>query len=281
MYTKRKSNIVLKQCHCLFRNGFTLIELLVVISIIALLMSIMMPALSRAREQGRKIVCQSNLRQQGLASILYSEANNDSMVILQRGDSITEAWCWANDIAPYITTMAKGYGESGSEWAQEGDSGTVARRMGVFRCPSQHKDPTSPTAINWRIRYGINLYTVSWSDGRLNYKRAQIRRPSDSMHIADSSDDYNQKADTIFGAGTSEYTISRTAWRHFLTRSFSSQYCPVADRHTDANILFVDGRVAGMRFEEVMDLTGSQINGSAWDGSKRLLWNWRPSMLNP
>ncbi len=43
------------------RRGFTLIELLVVISIIAILMAILMPALKRAREQGQRAVCQGNL----------------------------------------------------------------------------------------------------------------------------------------------------------------------------------------------------------------------------
>lgn len=53
------------------RRGFTLIELLVVIAIIALLMAILMPALQRAKEQARIIICRNNLRQYGIVESMY------------------------------------------------------------------------------------------------------------------------------------------------------------------------------------------------------------------
>jgi prepilin-type N-terminal cleavage/methylation domain-containing protein/prepilin-type processing-associated H-X9-DG protein len=59
------------------KNGFTLIELLVVIAIIALLMSILLPALRKAREQANSIVCKNNLRNYGLAGMMYLDTNDD------------------------------------------------------------------------------------------------------------------------------------------------------------------------------------------------------------
>ena len=58
------------------RQAFTLIELLVVIAIIALLMGILMPALTRVRQQARGVVCQSNLKQWGTIWAMYCDDNN-------------------------------------------------------------------------------------------------------------------------------------------------------------------------------------------------------------
>jgi len=60
--------------------GFTLIELLVVISIIALLIAILMPALNKAREQGKRAVCLTNMKSLGVCWMMYADDNDDRIV---------------------------------------------------------------------------------------------------------------------------------------------------------------------------------------------------------
>jgi len=77
-------------------KGFTLIELLVVIAVIAVLMAILMPALQRAREQGKRVSCMSNLKQLQLAWTIYADDFDGKIV---NGSASWDAggenpWAW-------------------------------------------------------------------------------------------------------------------------------------------------------------------------------------------
>jgi prepilin-type N-terminal cleavage/methylation domain-containing protein len=93
------------------RGGFTLVELLVVIGIIAVLMGLLLPALNRAREQGRRVQCLSNLRQIGNAFAMYLNANKGSFPRpAERAGGLPEDWIYGETgrkleesaLAPYL-----------------------------------------------------------------------------------------------------------------------------------------------------------------------------------
>jgi prepilin-type N-terminal cleavage/methylation domain-containing protein/prepilin-type processing-associated H-X9-DG protein len=89
------------------QRGFTLIELLVVIAIIAILMAILIPTLNKAKEQGKRAACLNNLRQLGLAWIMYADENDDRII---NGEAY-----WAPGSAPAAPVPTSGI-HQGEQW---------------------------------------------------------------------------------------------------------------------------------------------------------------------
>jgi prepilin-type N-terminal cleavage/methylation domain-containing protein len=73
-------------------NGFTLIELLVVISIVSLLIAILLPALSKARESSRRIECSTRMRQVGQLFYVYASQYNDYLPTTYDGSGVGRNW---------------------------------------------------------------------------------------------------------------------------------------------------------------------------------------------
>jgi prepilin-type N-terminal cleavage/methylation domain-containing protein len=82
------------------RRGFTLVELLVVTAIIGVLVSLLLPAVQASREAARRAVCQSNLRQVGLALLGYETANSRLPVGAVRTKGFGHSW-WV-EVMPYL-----------------------------------------------------------------------------------------------------------------------------------------------------------------------------------
>jgi len=152
-------------------SGFTLIELLVVIAIIAILAAILFPALTKAREAGRRATCVSNLRQIGAAMRQYMQDNNDRFPYLAvderegsisgkvpQGTALNGRTIWVMPPGHlYWTDQIKTYTNDGN----------------VYVCPSQSpsaaavadpKDPAFMDLGDYPYSYALNWYCAGNQD---------------------------------------------------------------------------------------------------------------------
>jgi prepilin-type N-terminal cleavage/methylation domain-containing protein/prepilin-type processing-associated H-X9-DG protein len=114
------------------KRAFTIVELLVVIAIIAVLVAMLLPALSRAREQAKMVQCLSNLQQIGIATMLYANANRGNLPIAYSNDQPTD---WPSLLQYHIGT---GQTKGNHTWNDPTDTTSPIRPLKlskVFLCP--------------------------------------------------------------------------------------------------------------------------------------------------
>ena len=242
-------------------GAFTLVELLVVISIIALLLSILMPALWKVREKGRSIVCLANLKRLSIAHLLYQDDYNFSPPFrltkatptspnfyVNRYGAEQPRWQWffnEEGIGPVIDPIP---------WVQNqgdsfGDAQTLIMTNDYFLCPSFNHPGFDPRDIRngsygYNYQYLGNSRIVNGAFQNYPVNKMKIRRPSETVLLADGRGNATPH-------GLHSYTLDppKIAWSAGATtfgfqggKTPATQHAPAEGRHDKkANVCFVDG----------------------------------------
>lgn len=227
------------------KSQFTLIELLVVIAIIAILASMLLPALNKARDKAKEIKCISNMKQFSLGIVSYRNDYDDWLPVSTLSGI---AYGWKKEICPYVGISSLTTAGSDPEYKAE------EFHSGIFNCPSWNNNTLPANKRHLCGGYGWNT-RMGLSEGDANYPRIKfktISKPHRKILIADTTDWYN---------GTSYAQCSflyEPAWG-------GAPVPEVGNRHNKGiNVLFAAGHAKNMKQSLLLAGNAGQSGAYHW-----------------
>jgi prepilin-type N-terminal cleavage/methylation domain-containing protein/prepilin-type processing-associated H-X9-DG protein len=158
-------------------RGFTLIELLVVIAIIAILMAILMPALNRVKEQGKRAVCLNNLKQLSLAWIMYADENDGKLVNGAIGYSNSnQPWGDHRNELAWVDRLETDY-DAQLQSIKDGALWPYTKDTKLYKCPTGRRGQ----ALTYAIMFSMNAVNHPWTQG---IRGAHVKKMSEIVNPA-------------------------------------------------------------------------------------------------
>ncbi len=262
-------------------RGFTLIELLVVIAIIGLLMAILLPALNRARESGKRAVCMTQIKQLQLAWAMYTDDNDDLVV---SGDTIY-SWGFPDSVGgpqgswfeyphnwnpcplrsggtlspfPGGSTYISLDTATEADWMHSIEDGALwkyIRDHKIYKCPVGERN----AYVTYYMSHALNTHPASVGPrAPMVYRKMQIRRTSERFVFLDVG--------WVKGGGGAYYTPFKSGGP-YSTPSPLKWYDPPPTRHGMGTVLsFADNHSEYRKWTDphAIEATKHPWGGAGW-----------------